>query len=57
MLDIDGNGKVTAPELCMVLRELGFNFSDYDVESVFISADDDGNGYLSIEELKNLVLH
>jgi len=56
LLDIDGNGKITSPELCMILRELGFQFTDHDIENVFISADDDGNGYLTLDELKKLVL-
>jgi len=57
LLDIDGNGKITAPEMVMVARDLGLGLSDIDVENIFIEADMNGDGFLNMEELKSLLVH
>jgi len=54
LLDIDGNGKVTAPEICSTLHSLGYTISDDDIDNIIIEFDDDGNGSLSSNELREI---
>lgn len=56
MLDLDGNGKITCAELAMVLREMNIALGDEDLENLFIEMDEDGNGYLTIDEIREFFL-
>jgi len=53
LLDIDGNGKVTSPELSSTLSALGYDLLDTDIENIFIEFDDNGDGFLTIQEVKD----
>jgi len=55
LLDIDGNGKITAPEMCSILRSIGYSFSDEDIDIIFTEFDADGNGSLSPDEIKEII--
>jgi len=56
LLDFDKNGKITLPELLMVLKELEMDFYDEDVEQMFVDIDINGDGTLSLSELQNYIL-
>jgi Ca2+-binding EF-hand superfamily protein len=55
LLDKDGNGKITAPDMSMFLSDLGLKLRDKHIENLFIDADLDGDGYLNVQELKSML--
>jgi len=50
LFDKDGNGCITAPELVTVMRALGQNPSDQDVQEMLLEADIDASGNIEFEE-------
>lgn len=55
LLDMDGNDRISSPELAMIIRSLNLPLHDSHVENLFIEADLDGNGVLSLEEVKKFI--
>ncbi len=50
LFDKDGNGCISAPELVTVMRALGQNPSDQDVQEMLLEADIDASGMIEFEE-------
>lgn len=50
LFDKDGNGSISAPELVTVMRALGQNPSDQDVQEMLLEADIDASGMIEFEE-------
>jgi len=48
--DLDQDGQITRTELSSALRQLGFEASDAEVDSMMQEADCDGDGNISLEE-------
>jgi len=56
ILDMDGNGKVTLPEMASTLGSFGYHFDDATMEDFFIENDLDGSGSLESDELKAIAM-
>ncbi|XP_022334734.1 neo-calmodulin-like [Crassostrea virginica] len=50
LFDKDGDGTISTSELAMVMRSLGQNPSDMDLEMMLRGVDEDGNGSIDFEE-------
>lgn len=51
MIDIDGDGRITAPELQQLMESLGAEIHDEFAEHAIQVIDTDGDGLVSLEEL------
>jgi calmodulin len=56
LFDKDGDGFITPAELKTVLGRLGENLTDEDVTAMIAEADTDGDGQVSFEEFKKIML-
>ncbi|KAH3711329.1 hypothetical protein DPMN_070836 [Dreissena polymorpha] len=52
LFDKDNNGKISISEFGMVLRAVGFNPSDKEVEQFVLQLDKDGSGQLEFKEFR-----
>ena len=50
MFDKDGDGRITADEVRAILKQLGDELCDDEVDDVIREADTDGDGTISFEE-------
>ncbi|XP_062620981.1 neo-calmodulin-like isoform X2 [Saccostrea cucullata] len=50
LFDKDGDGTISTSELAVVMRSLGQNPSDDDIENMLRGVDEDGNGSIDFEE-------
>nr|XP_022332304.1 neo-calmodulin-like [Crassostrea virginica] len=50
LFDKDGDGTISTSELAMVMRSLGQNPSDMELEMMLRGVDEDGNGSIDFEE-------
>ena len=50
MFDVDGDGTISAKELATVMRTLGQNPTEEEIENMIKEADKDGNGEVDFEE-------
>lgn len=53
--DVDGDGKISAAELCNCMRTVGQELSQEDAEAVVESTDSDGDGLLGFEDFIRLM--
>jgi len=54
--DKDGDGEVTAEEVRAVLKKLGQNLSDAELEAMITEVDLNGDGVISFQEFKQLMV-
>ncbi|CAN6478392.1 unnamed protein product [Victoria cruziana] len=54
MFDKDGDGKISCYELGSILRRLGDESSDEEVMRMLSNADEDGDGFISMEEFDRM---
>lgn len=50
VFDKDGDGKISKSELGVVLRSLGDDMSDDELEEVILKVDGDGDGFIDLQE-------
>jgi calmodulin len=55
LFDRDGNGKIDARELGTLIRSLGENPTETEVQAMIKSVDDNHNGVLEFHEFRNLM--
>lgn len=55
LFDRDGNGKISANELLLVIRSSGENLSETEIYEMIQNADKDGDGYIDYEEFIRLM--
>jgi len=53
--DIDGNGKIDRAELAQVMKNLGQELTDEEIDAMMKEADTDGDGAIDFEEFKALM--
>jgi len=51
MLDLDGDGRITAAEFKELMGTIGVNFTDETAAQAIAMMDTDGDGLVSLEEL------
>ncbi|XP_073393613.1 polcalcin Cup a 4 isoform X2 [Physcomitrium patens] len=54
LFDLNGDGKISKAELGTVLRSIGDEMSDADLEQMIRDADTDGDGEVDLQEFINL---
>ena len=55
MFDKNGNGKITTEELGTVMRSIGQNPNEAELQEMINEVDADGNGYIDFEEFISLM--
>ncbi|XP_017097503.2 calmodulin-1 [Drosophila bipectinata] len=56
IMDKEGEGAITSKELAVVIRALGRQPTDNEVQSIINEVDSDGNGSIDSEEFCNVIL-
>lgn len=56
LFDLNGDGKITSAELRKMMRNLGSDLSEDEVELLIREADYDGNGELDLEEFTRFMM-
>lgn len=56
IFDANGSGGISSAEIRYVLKVLGENFTDDEIDELMGEADKDGDGYLNFDEFMNLML-
>lgn len=52
--DLDQDGRITRTELAAVLRQLGFEASEAEIDAMMKEADTDGDGNIDLEEFLHI---
>ena len=55
MFDKDGNGKISKEELKLVMKNLGENLTDEEINEMIREADDDGDGHVDFDEFVKMM--
>ena len=55
MFDKDGNGKISQQELKLVMKNLGENLTDEEINEMIREADDNGDGEVDYEEFVKMM--
>lgn len=56
VFDRDGDGVITPAEIRHVMKTLGEILTDEEIDEIMTEGDKDGNGVLSFEEFKDLMM-
>jgi len=56
LFDTDGNGHISAQEFVIILKSLGLNLSEAEVQDLFYEIDLDGNGNIEFEEFVQMMM-
>ena len=54
VFDKDQNGKITIDEFGEVMKQLGENITNEEIEHIYREADDDNNGYITFDEFNGI---
>ena len=57
MFDKDGDGTITAKELGVVMRQLGMNPSEEELNEMIKEVDEDGDGAINFQEFLSIMAH
>ena len=57
MCDKDHDGKLSAQEMGNIMRTLGKNFSNYELNSIIQEIETKGNGYIELDKFIELMAH
>ena len=55
MMDTDGDGKISGKDLQIILKRLGINVGDGEIEEMIKVADKNGEGLVNIEEFLSIM--
>jgi len=55
VFDKDGNGKISKEELKLVMKNLGENLTDEEINEMIREADDDGDGHVDFDEFVKMM--
>jgi len=56
LFDTDGNGHISAQEFVIILKSLGLQLSESEVQDLFYEIDLDGNGNIEFEEFVQMMM-
>lgn len=55
IFDTDGSGKISSDELKIVMKKLGEELTDFQIQEMIKEADSDGDGEIDFEEFVRMV--
>jgi len=55
VFDKDGNGRISQQELKLVMKNLGENLTDEEINEMIREADDDGDGHVDFDEFVKMM--
>ena len=55
VMDTDGDGKISGKDLQIILKRLGINVGDGEIEEMIKVADKNGEGLVNIEEFLSIM--
>eukprot|EP00275_Glaucocystis_incrassata_P001161 EC122033.1.p1 GENE.EC122033.1~~EC122033.1.p1 ORF type:complete len:151 (+),score=33.96 EC122033.1:79-531(+) len=56
VFDKDGNGTISSPELRQIMRQLGQNLTDDEIDEMMREADISGDGEIDYQEFKKMMM-